>query len=279
MDFHFLKESESITTKSMLSGNKSHKTQVWKRPLWVAPWVSAGASVCLLMKWDLQLASLTGIFLNCWEAHALGIVFHGRWCCNHHSPSQSWENKSDGNLSCHSTSVSHLWALWLWASLSFPIHKMGVYLVSPIHLAEHWVVEKKRLQVCNNDSLKKNTRDIHCNDITLSISAAVRVSKDEIASCKDFKILVSPATKDSRNWHTELEEVMGWSIKACMWLWFQAVCNREDDPRKCTGLTKGLRCRMLGLEVEFSILELLKPDTFYVLNPLSYFLFLYSSWL
>lgn len=45
---------------------------------------------------------------------------------------------------------------------------------------------------------------MHCNDIT-PISAAIRVSKNAIASYKGFKIPVSPDPKKSRNWCSEWE--------------------------------------------------------------------------
>lgn len=59
---------------------------------------------------------------------------------------------------------------------------------------------------CLNNDLKKKkkTKGIYCNDIALSISAAIRVSKDEFASYKGFKIQVSQppgrAGTGSRSW-------------------------------------------------------------------------------
>lgn len=61
------------------------------------------------------------------------------------------------------------------------------------------------------------------------------------------------------NWLTEPEEEeegSGWRGRfACGFDFKQFLLEREDDPCKGSGFTKGLRGRMLGLEMEFSFLN------------------------
>jgi len=101
------------------------------------------------------------------------------------------------------------------------------------------------------------------------------VSKDELVSYKSFEIRVSPPPRRVGTGLQSWRRARGGAARSACGFDFKPV--REDDPRKGSGLTKGLVGRMLGPEMEFSILEVLKPDTFYVLNPLPYFLLLYSS--
>lgn len=101
------------------------------------------------------------------------------------------------------------------------------------------------------------------------------MSEAELASYKSFEIQVSPHPRRVGTGSWSRRRARGGAARSACGFDFKRV--REDDPCKGSGLAKGLGGRMLGPEMEFSILEVLKPDTFYVLNPLPYFLLLYSS--
>lgn len=62
MDFHFLKNQNPQHTSHFECEMKVTKPRFKNNPVWVGLWVSAWASVYWLKKWDLYLASFTGMF-------------------------------------------------------------------------------------------------------------------------------------------------------------------------------------------------------------------------
>lgn len=93
---------------------KVTKLRIENDPLWLGLWVSAWASVYLLKKRDLHLASLTGIFFNFWEAHDLGIVLM----------SVILIDNRDGNLNCYS--IPAACKPFNFEQVCFLIYKMGI---------------------------------------------------------------------------------------------------------------------------------------------------------